>query len=420
MFLRRLLNRATKSERPGSSRSFYVPQKQAGVNVTHDTALTFSGYYAGIRTIAESIAMLPWQVYRKTPESGRERQPNSMVEYLLNRRPNPEMTAFSFRETLIAHAIGWGNGYAEIERDMARRPTGLWPLPPDRVEVMRDSETGQLFYRVRSERGGTVDLDPFDVLHLHGLGWDGLTGYSLVSLAARTIGGGMAAEDYANAFFGNAVVASGSITVPVGVTVTEDSRKLLKDELSEKATGKRAFSPLFLPSGIEWKAMSLPAQDAQLIEQRKFSVTEMARWLRIPPHKLMDLDRSTNNNIEHQGKEFVYDALMPWAVRLEQEIDYKLFGMNNNVNYTKFNFRALLRGDAQSRGQYYRELRNLGVINANEIREWEDMDPIGEEGDKYVMQVNMTTLERIGEEPTNEGTQDDPEQTRQAARIRAV
>lgn len=396
MILEKLFARATKAGSPSGSEAWFgLRSRQAGESVTADSALTYAAYYAGIRIIAETLAMLPWQCYNKT-RAGRERGA-PQIEYMLNRRANPEMSAISVREVLIAHAIGWGNGYAEIERDRANRPIALWPLPPDRIRIERIG--GRLSYRYKGEQGDETPLDPADVFHLHGLGFDGLSGYSLIALAARTIGGGMAAENYANAFFGNAVVASGAITVPAGVQVTQESRDLLKKELQEKGSGRRAFAPLFLPGGIEWKPMSLPAQDAQLIEQRKFSITEMARWFRIPPHKLMDLDRSTNNNIEHQGREFVDDALMPWAVRLEQEADYKLFGATNTISYTKHNFRALLRGDAASRASHYRELRNLGSISANEIREWEDLDPIGADGDKYVMQMNMTTLEKIGEDP---------------------
>ena len=376
----------------------YVPMRQAGMHVDHDTALKLSTVFACTRVIAETVAQLPWRVYRENANGGRDRVVSSPLENVLQRRPNPEMGAFTFRETLLAWALTWGNGYAEIVRDQAGRVAELWPIAPDRVCLKRASD-GVLYYEVSNQSGAKTLLDPADVFHLHGLGFDGVEGYSVISMAARSIGLGLAADEFGASFFGNSTVVSGILKHPA--TLSEEAVSRLKESWKEQRQGpSRAHSPIVLEEGMTWEQLGIPPDDAQFLETRRFQVQDICRWFRVPPHKVADLERATFSNIEHQSIEFVVDTIMPWCLRLEQEADRKLFGRTTPQRmYTKLNANALLRGDAKSRSDFYSTMWNLGVLSVNEIRELEDLNPIGEDGDKRFVQLNMTTLERAGEEP---------------------
>jgi HK97 family phage portal protein len=394
------------------------PRKHAGIRIDHDNALTISAVFRAIKAIAEPIATLQWSVLRDT--NGKRQAVMENLKYLLHRRPNPEMSAFTFRQTLMAWALSWGNGYAEIEFNLGGQPIALWPISPDRVEVKRDDATGDIVYEVSNSGGGKSIIPASKMFHVHGLGFDGLTGYSVISLAARSLSIGMAAEEFGASFFGNGAIMSGTLEHP-GKLSDPAFERLKKDFETQHSGVKNAGKPLILEEGMKWAAIGLPPGDAQFLETRKFSVTDIARWFGVPPHKLYDLDRATFSNIEHQSIEFVVDTLMPWVVRLEQEADYKLIKGDKRV-YTKLNLNALMRGDSQSRANYYREMRNMGVFSANDICELEDRNGIGVAGDKRIVQLNMTTLDRIGEEPvkaapTVPSDNADPQQNHVAMRI---
>lgn len=387
-----VLNLRTKKSDPEQVRYVYVPMRHAGVYVDHDTALKFSAVFRAISYISQTIACLSWNVIRESGE--RKRRIDHPVSGLIKTRPNPEMSAFAFRETLIAWALAWGNGYAEIERNAYGNPVALWPISPDRVSVKRDKETGQILYECTNYIGETVRIPRDDVFHLHGLGFDGLAGYSVISLAARSIGLSMAAEQYGEDFFANGTVPSGIAEHPQ--KLSKDAAERIKADIqaNHKGAGKR-FNVMVFEEGMTWKSIGLPPEDAQMLETRKFQVSDIARWFGLPPHKLADLERATFSNIEHQSIEVVNDALMPWIVRLEQEANYKLFSGRERGVYTKLNVASLMRGDDQSRSQYYKVMREIGVYSTNDIRRLEDMDPVGPEGDALILQLNQTTLDRI-------------------------
>jgi HK97 family phage portal protein len=375
----------------------YLPSGQGGVNVTEDTALTFAAVWACVSVISRTMAALPWRVFEQSPDG---KQPvNAAIAWLLNNQPNPEMTAFSFRETLMLHALTWGNGYAEIQRDRSGRPVALWIITPDRVCIERDEKTGALVYRVYDDSAGNVYLAAADVLHVHGLGFDGIYGYSPIRMAARSIGVGLAQDTFGAAFYGNGTVFGSMVEMPANMN--KDQIALAEAYLNEGARGPdKAFKVKVIPGGAKAQNVSMPMTDAQFLESRKFSVTEVARWYGVPPHKIADLDRSTNNNIEHQGIEFVTDAIVPWAVRLEQEANVKLFGARAQGRvYTKIMVNALMRGDAKSRAEFYRTMTQIGAMSVNEVRELEEMNTIGEAGDAHLVQLNQTTLEFLVDNP---------------------
>lgn len=382
--------------RPGEERIF-VSQRQAGVTVTEDTALTLAEWWACVSVISRTIAAQPWGVFERSPQGRREIMGG--ISWLLNNQPNPEMTAFSFREALIAHALNWGNGYAELQRDLAGRIVAMWLMTPDRVTPDRDANTGALIYRVKRADGTEDILKPEQVFHLHGLGFDGLMGYSVVRMAARSIGIGIAQDTFGASFYANGTVLGNVIEMPGNMSPQQikDAEAVYNDR--HKGPDK-AFKVKVAPAGTKVHQLGMPMDDAQFVESRGLSITAAARWLGVPPHKIADLSRSTNNNIEHQGIEFVTDAIVPWAVRLEQEANVKLFGARAQGRvYTKLIINALMRGDAKSRAEFYRTMTQIGAMSVNEVRALEELNSIGPAGDEHLVQLNQTTLEYLVENP---------------------
>lgn len=394
-FFARLLRAITIWRDPGESR-VYVSPMQAGVLVTEDTAMTLAEWWACVSVISRTVASLPWGVFERTPQG--RRPVDNQVAWLLNNQPNAEMTAFSFREALVAHVLNWGNGYAEIQRDLSGRATALWLMTPDRVEPERD-EAGNIVYRVSAEDATERTLTADSVFHLHGLGFDGLCGYSPVRMASRSIGVGIAQDVFAQSFYANGTVMGSLIEMPASMNPQQIADAEAYYNKSHRGPEK-AFKVKVSPAGTKVHPMGMPMTDAQFVESRQMSITMAARWLGVPPHKIADLTRSTNNNIEHQGIEFVTDAIVPWALRLEQEANVKLFGQRAQGRvYTKLLVNALMRGDAKSRAEFYRTMTQIGAMSINEVRELEDMNSIGDAGDQHLVQLNQTTLEHLVENP---------------------
>lgn len=376
----------------------WISTRQAGVTVTEDTALTLGAVWACVRVIAETLAAMPWQAFEARPGGGRLRAADDPADALLHSRANPETPAFFWRETLLAHALTWGNGYAEIERDMAGRPAALWQLTPERVCPERDGR-GRLYYDVSNERGPNVALPPEDVYHLRGLGYDGLVGYSVVRMAARAIGLGIALEETAARFSENDSTPGGLLKHPT--RLDERARTNLRDSWNRIHQGpSKRRTVAILEEGMSWEQTGLPPEDAQLLESRQFTPAEICRWFRVPPHKIHDLTRATFSNIEHQSIDFVVDTLLPWATRLEAEADAKLFPLlRRGRRFSRINLLGLLRGDSTARAAFYTALFDRGILSINDVREKEDMNPIGPDGDKRFVPMNMQLLEKAGMEP---------------------
>lgn len=380
-----------------TTRRIYVPVVQGGMWVDHDTAITLASVFGAVRYISESVASLPWNLRMHKNGGGSELANKNNVHRLIHTRPNPRMSSFDWRVLMLSRANLWGNAYAEIIRDRSKRPIALWPISPERVtpKVIE----GILVYEVTQANSEKEFLFSDDMYHIRGIG-DSLQGYSVVSLAARSIGQGLASDEFAGSFFKNGVISSGVYIHPKGLG--DKAYERLKKEIQEKQAGpKNSWKPMLLEEGMKWEPVSMPLKDAQFLESRKFNVTEIARWFRVPPHKIADLERATFSNIEEQNIDVVQETIIPWAIRLEQEVDFKMISWaSQNIYYSKINVSGMLRGDSVHRSQYYHMMRNMGAINADEIRELEDMNPIeGGAGKKYVMQGQYTTLDKVGEEP---------------------
>lgn len=373
----------------------------AGVYVDSDTALQNATVWACLGYLSRTVAQLPWRVMQEqeSGESAPRRVPRHPLQYLLATRPNPEMTAFAFKETLVMWAARAGNGVAEIQFDGRGVPTALWPMHPSRVTFERDTDTGGLAYGISQTDGTRRYLPPSNVFHLRGFG-EGAVGLDVVTYAAQSIGWARATELFGSTFFGNGLNPSGFLKYGAG-RLQPGTKEAVEAELNAKHRGARKGNrTMILDGSWDYIKSQVEPDSAQFIETRQHQVEEICRWFGVPPHKVMHLLRATFSNIEHQSIEVVVDCITPWCLRLEQEADFKLFGpANRQAFFTKLDLKGLLRGDFKSRQEGLQLMRRNGIINANEWRRLEDMDEIGDQGDTYIVETNMTTLERVGEKP---------------------
>ena len=392
----------------GSSYSFFLGGTASGKYVTERSAMQMTAVYCCVRILSEAVASLPLQFYRYTDDGGKEKAVEHPLYFLLHDEPNPEMTSFIFRETLMTHLLLWGNAYSQIIRNGKGEIVALYPLMPDRMRVDRD-EHGRLYYEYAvydvddvdgrkgtDKVGRTVRLQPADVLHIPGLGFDGLVGYSPIAMAKNAIGLAIATEEYGSKFFANGAAPSGVLEHPG--TIKDPSRVRESWQATFGGSGN-ANKVAVLEEGMKYTPISISPEQAQFLETRKFQIDEIARIFRVPPHMIGDLEKSSFNNIEQQSLEFVKYTLDPWVSRWEQAMVRALLTPDEKKKYFfKFNVDGLLRGDYQSRMNGYATARQNGWMSANDIRELENLDRIPAEqgGDLYLVNGNMTKLEDAG------------------------
>ena len=405
----RTRDKPVKNSTAGSAYSFFMGGTSAGKVVNERTAMTLSAVYACVRILSESIAGLPLHMYRYNSDGGKEKALDHPLYFLLHDEPNPEMTSFVFRETLMTHLLLWGNAYAQIIRNGKGEVLALYPLMPDRMEVNRD-ENGHLYYRYSRSRDeanaredAIVNLHPDDVLHIPGLGYDGVIGYSPIAMAKNAIGMGLACEEFGSRFFANGSSPSGVLEHP---GILKDPQKV-RDSWNAAYSGtSNSHKVAVLEEGMKFSPISIPPEQAQFLETRKFQIAEIARIFRVPPHMIGDLDRATFSNIENQSLEYVKYTLDSWVVRWEQNLSKALLSPEEKKNcFFKFNVEGLLRGDYQSRMTGYATARQNGWMSANDIRELEDMDRISKEdgGDLYLVNGNMLPASMAGSQYKGKG-----------------
>lgn len=373
------------------SYSYFFGRTHAGKRVTDRTALQHIVVYACVRVLSEAIAQLPLHLY-KYNEKGKERVPQHPLYFLLHDQPNPEMTSFVFRETLMSHLLIYGNAYAQIIRNGRGDVIGLYPLMPDKMKVDRDEKNRLIYIYSRYDEAnpnmkeqGDIVLQAEDVLHIPGLGYDGLVGYSPIALAKNAIGISIACEDYGASFFGNNANPSGVLEHP-GVIKNPDK---LRDAWHRAYGGRNAHKVAVLEEGVKFTPISIPNNEAQFLETRKFQIEEIARMYRVPLHMIGDLDHATFSNVEHLSLNFVKYSLDPWIVRWEQSLQKALLSDSEKGKYfIKFNVDGLLRGDYASRMQGYSIGIQNGFLCPNDVRELEDMNLIPEEKGGFTYMVN--------------------------------
>lgn len=374
----------------------------AGKTVTERSALQMTAVYSCVRILAEAVAGLPLHLYRYTEDGGKEKAIDHPLYRLLHDEPNTEMSSFVFRETMMTHLLLWGNCYAQIIRNGKNEVVGLYPLMPNKMTVHRD-ENGQLYYLytrgaddVTNGKSMTVKLGTSDVLHIPGLGFDGLVGYSPIAMAKNAIGLAIATEEFGAKFFANGAAPSGVLEHPGTIKEPGKVREAWQSQFGGSANSNKIA---VLEEGMKYTPISISPEQAQFLETRKFQINEIARIFRVPPHMVGDLEKSSFSNIEQQSLEFVKYTLDPWVIRWEQSLSRTLFTETEKKKYFfKFNVEGLLRGDYASRMSGYATARQNGWMSANDIRELENLDriPAEEGGDMYLVNGNMLPLTKAG------------------------
>ena len=370
--------------------TFYFGTSGSGKAVNAQTAIQLSTVYACVRVISETVASLPLGVYEATND-GNLKAGDHPLYHLLHDEPNAEMTSFVFREVMLAHLLLYGNSYSQIIRSGKNTVVGLYPLLPDHMDVDRDSK-GNLTYTYTTSDGKTVVIKPQDILHIPGLGFDGIIGYSPIALEKNAIGLGIASEEYGSKFFSNGARPSGILTHPNTVKNPKAVRESWNSAYGGSSNSNRVA---ILEEGMTFTPLSIPNNEAQFLETRKFQVDEICRIFRVPPHLVGNLEHATFSNIEHQSIDFAVHTIRPWLVRIEQSMNRALFtDQEKGRFYVQFNIDGLMRGDYKSRMEGYAIARQNGWMSANDIRALENQNPIPNEegGDAYLVNGNMIPI----------------------------
>ncbi len=404
---------APRNSTSGSAYRFFMGSSASGKRVNERSAMQMTAVYSCVRILSEAVAGLPLHLYQYTDRGSKEKAVDNPLYFLLHDEPNTEMTSFVFRETLMTHLLLWGNAYSQIIRNGKGEVVGLYPLMPDRMTVNRD-EKGRLYYEymassddAKTLKDGMVRLSAYDVLHIPGLGFDGLAGYSPIAMAKNAIGLAIAAEEYGSKFYANGATPSGILEYPGTV---KEPDKVRESWNAGFGGSSNAHKIAVLEDGMKYTPISISPNEAQFLETRKFQINEIARIFRVPPHMVGDLEKSSFSNIEQQSLEFVKYTLEPWLVRWEQAMQRALIPHDDKSKYfIKFNVDGLLRGDYQSRMQGYATARQNGWMSANDIRELENLDRIPAEdgGDLYLINGNMMPLSMSGAAYGKEGNQNE-------------
>lgn len=386
----------------GSAYTFYMGGTTSGKAVTERSAMQMTAVYSCVRILAEAVAGLPLHLYKYNEDGGKEKAIDHPLYRLLHDEPNPEMSSFVFRETLMTHLLLWGNAYAQVIRNGKNEVVALYPLMPNKMSVDRD-ENGHLYYtyyrgpdEAIKNKEFAVTLQPSDVLHIPGLGFDGLVGYSPIAMAKNAIGMAIACEEYGAKFFANGATPGGVLEHP---STIKDPQRVRESWQAAFGGSSNSNKVAVLEEGMKYTPISISPEQAQFLETRKFQINEIARIFRVPPHMVGDLEKSSFSNIEQQSLEFVKYTLDPWVIRWEQSIQRTLLSHDEKVRYfVKFNLEGLLRGDYQSRMNGYAIGRQNGWMSANDIRELENLDriPAEEGGDLYLINGNMLPLKDAG------------------------
>ena len=408
---------------------FVFGKANSGEMVDEKSAMQIATVYACVRLLAESVAQLPLHLYKATDNEGQEKAVDHPLYKILYREPNPEMTSFSFWEAAMTHLLLWGNSYSQIVRDGKNNVLGIYPLLPENVEIDR-TDKGELYYiyhaytnEVPGETNKDITFRRDEILHIPGLSFNGLVGFSPIAMMKNSLGTTMAVEKYGSAFFKNGAQPQGVLEHP---GVLKNPEKIRENWSDVYGGPGNAHKVALLEEGMTYKPISLPPEDSQFLSTREFGVEEICRIFRVPPHMVQDLKRATFSNIEHQSIDFVVHTLDPWLVRIEKAIVKDLLVEDEkDLYFPKFNVDGLLRGDYKSRMDGYSVGISTGIISPNEARRKENMPALSEEegGDFHIVNGTFIKLKDVGqqygvdgagspgpEKESGEETQDPPDE----------
>jgi HK97 family phage portal protein len=361
----------------------------SGIRVTPESALTFSAVLACVRVLGESVAGLPLITYRRLPDGSKERADDHPLYAVLHDAPNDEMTSFQWRETSMMHKLLWGNAYSEIITDGAGRVRELWPLLPQSMTPKRD-RGNELIYEYRDPLGTPITYSKEQIYHVPGLSMNGLVGMTMIGIFRESVGLGMVLNRHGSRVFENGARAGGVLESPG--QMSEPAYNRLKSSFNAEYVGvENAGKTILLEEGTKFNPLTMPNDDAQFLESRRFQVEEVARIFRVPLSFIGDLSHATFSNIEQLSLDFVVHTLRPWLVRDEQAIRQRLLlPSERGQYYAEYLVDGLLRGDIVSRYNAYATGRNWGWLSADDVRALENMNPLpGGQGKTYLTPLNM-------------------------------
>ena len=380
---------------------------QSGENVSKEQAMRIAAVWSCVRVLSETIASLPISEHEIDLETGNKKKLNSPLTDLIGKQPSPLFNSFMFFERMLVDLSLDGNFYAYIERNGAGLPIGLHPIQCVDVDIYMSPDGRSVYYEINQNNTNFVypytgRVNAIDMIHCKGISLDGIEGQSPIESQANTLGISLALNHHAGSFFKNGASVGGILKHPG--TLKPETAKRLRESWSNNYggsanTGKTAI----LEEGMDFMPKMLPNNQAQFLESRQFSISEIARIFRVPNHLINDLSAASYNNIEAQQIDFVVHTITPYVKRIETELNSKLIPFKKQgTQYFKFNLNALLRGDSKSRADYYRTLVNIGVLSPDEVRSFEDLNPMGGESEKVYMQSNMMPLDKLGEDTSRE------------------
>jgi len=368
----------------------------SGVKVSESTMLESSAVFACINVISQDIGQLPAHLYKRIDEKGKERAVTHSLYNILRYSPCPEMTAMSFKETLQSHILTWGNAYANVDRDKQGRIKALWILSPSKMEIVRDGT--RLLYIYTLPSGEKRKLTKDEIFHIPGLSFNGITGYSPITLMRESLALSMAEQEYHARFFGNGAMATQIMTHPGHVS--DKGKQNIRAGWDKMHKGlSNAHRMAILEEGVDIKQIGLTHADSQFLEGREFQINELARFFRMPLHKIQKMNDTSYNNIENMSLEYVTGTLMPWATKWEQAVHLFLLGRNEKSQYfVEFMFQQMLRGNAEARAKFYQSMWSTGSLSPDDIRAMENLNPIANgDGDQYFVPLNFIPIDKAGE-----------------------
>ena len=393
---------------------FFGDSNQPTPLLSPEDSLQISAAWRCVNIVSGALASIPWYVTMRTPQ-GEIEYPQHPIQQMLSVNPNPEMTSILFKETMVSHVLLHGNAYAEIVRDQVGRPVEIYPLPPDRVEPIRD-DANDLFYRVTQAQDEQVIISPSDIFHVPGLSWDGVKGYSVFEVARQNFRTASNIDNWTGNYFRDAMNPSGVITAPAELELSPAAMENMMRSFKQ-SIGSNAHRPFVAAQGMDYKAISHTPEQAQFLETRLFIVREMCRLFGVPPYMVFASDADPRANVEQQNREFMNQTLMPLGTKFEQEANRKLI-MFPRTYQIKIDYKSYTRGDNVSRVQYYKDMRAMGAMTINEVRRLEGLPAVDERGDKLTMQAQYRVVEEDGnpseikqsespQQPQNEGQNED-------------
>jgi len=375
-----------------------------GPTVDKATAISVTAAWSAVNLISNTFATLPFSI-KTRDENGDTFDAGHTVTNLLRYEPSGLQNAFTWKHSQMVNVLNEGNSFSYIIRDGSETPTELIPLSPDLTEVIRVEN--EVFYRIKV--GDEFKIVPSsEILHIMGLSLDGLRGVSVIKYHHDTLQESLATRNYSRNLMTKGTNVKGVIEMPGKLNV--DQIKKLRESWFNTHGGPQGNDTAILDGGAKFSPVSMTPDQAQYIQLRKYQIGDIARIYGVPPHKIGDLERSTNNNIEHQSIEYVQDTMLPWVTRWEIEIRRKLLRESEKkVFFPKFNLNSIMRGDSTARANFYRTLSEVGALSPDEIRRFEDMNMI-EGGNIHTIQINRIPLSQIEEFYKNQNSNTNGEQ----------